>query len=160
MRIHFLALALWASVGTAGAQSVELVGPAGQHHTLTRAELQRLPHREVKASAHGVSGNFAGAALGDVLKLVGAPAGDSLRGAALASYVLVEAADGYRVVFSPAEFDAGYTDKVILLVDTKDGVALDAHDGPFQLIVPDEKRPARWVRQVTRISVVRLPPAK
>jgi hypothetical protein len=53
-----------------------------------------------------------------------------------------------------AEANSSFTDKLILLADRKDGGALTPGDGPFQLIVPDEKRPARWVRQVTRISVV------
>ncbi len=57
-----------------------------------------------------------------------------------------------------AELDAGFTDRVVLITDTKDGASLSAKDGPFQLIVPDEKRPARWVRQVRRIRVVQLPP--
>ena len=119
-----------------------------------------MPRHEVKAAAHAVSGTFSGVSLADVLPLIGAPVGDSLRGPALASYVLVEAADGYRVTFTLAEFNAGFTDRRILLVDRKDGAALAAKDGPFQLIVPDEKRPARWVRQVQRISVVFLPAPK
>ena len=91
------------------------------------------------------------------LNWVGAPTGDSLRGPALASYVLVEARDGYRVTFALAETSASFTDKLILLADRKDGAPLSSRDGPFQLVVPDEKRPARGVRQVSRISVVQLP---
>lgn len=142
----------------AGPATIELRGPAGQQRILGLDDLAKLAHREVAASAHDVKGQFSGVALADVLALVGAPAGDALRGPALASYVLVEAADGYRVTFALAETNAGFTDKLILLADRKDGAPLNAHDGPFQLIVPDEKRPARWVRQVTRISVVLLPP--
>lgn len=138
--------------------TIELLGPRGQQRTITAAEIAALPHREVTASAHMVSGRFSGVPLMDVLQLVGLPRGDSLRGPALAAYVLIEAGDGYRVTFAVAELDAGFTDKLILLADRKDGAALTAKDGPFQLIVPDEKRPARWVRQVRRIRVL-LPPA-
>jgi hypothetical protein len=94
--------------------------------------------------------------MAEVLRLVGAPQGDSLRGPALATYVIIEGADGYRALFALAEFDAGFTDRIALLADRKDGAALTAKDGPFQLIVPGEKRPARWVRQVRRIRVVQL----
>ena len=139
------------------ARTLDLRGPAGQHRTVSAADLARMTRREVRASAHEVTGTFAGVPLGDILRLVGAPSGDSLRGPALASYVLVEAADGYRVTFALAEFNPGFTDRLILLADTKDGAPLGEHDGPFQLVVPDEKRPARWVRQVTRISVFVLP---
>lgn len=34
------------------------------------------------------------------------------------------------------------------------GQPLDENSGPIQLIVPDEKRRARWVRQVDRIRVM------
>lgn len=141
------------------AATIELRGPSGQQRLISAADLATMPRREVRASAHKVTGTFAGVALGDVLRLVGAPVGDSLRGPALASYVLVEARDGYRVTFALAESNPSFTDRLVLLADHKDGSVLSTPDGPLQLIVPDEKRPARWVRQVARISVVFLPPS-
>jgi hypothetical protein len=45
------------------------------------------------------------------------------------------------------------TDRVVLLADTKDGQPLPTREGPFRIIVPDEKRPARWVRQVRAVTV-------
>jgi hypothetical protein len=89
---------------------------------------------------------------------VGAPSGDALRGKELADYVVVDARDGYRVVFALAEFDAGYSDRIALLADRVDGKAIDSTTGPLRLVVPDEKRPARWVRQVTRITLMRAAP--
>jgi hypothetical protein len=139
------------------AAGIELIGVRGQRHMLTGAEVANMPRREVVANAHRVSGRFAGVALGEVLRRVAAPGGDSLRGPALATYVLIEAADGYRALFALAELDSGFTDRLVLLADRKDGAALSAKDGPFQLIVPDERRPARWVRQVRRIRVVQAP---
>jgi hypothetical protein len=67
--------------------------------------------------------------------------------------VLVEATDGYRAMFSLAELDPELTDRVILLADTKDGQPLPPREGPFRIIVPGEKRPARWVRQVRVVTV-------
>ena len=160
---RFVAIAAVLVSARAAAQApatIDLVGPSGHRRTLSTADVAKMTRHEVKAAAHAVSGTFSGVSLADVLPLIGAPVGDSLRGPALASYVLVEAADGYRVTFTLAEFNAGFTDRRILLVDRKDGAALAAKDGPFQLIVPDEKRPARWVRQVQRISVVFLPAPK
>lgn len=61
-------------------------------------------------------------------------------------------------LLAPADFDANYTDRVALLADRKDGAPLAAKDGPFHLIIPGEKRPARWVRQVVRIDVRRVTP--
>jgi hypothetical protein len=73
-----------------------------------------------------------------------------------ATIVSVEAADNYRVVFALAEVDSGFTNKVIFLADSKAGQPLDALEGPFHLIVPDEKRPARWAKQVVRIRLIAI----
>ncbi len=161
-RLFVTGCLLTLSIATAGAQAakgatLELRGPGGSR-SLSAVDLAALPRHSIKASAHGVTGEFSGVWLTDLLRLVGAPAGDSLRGRALANYIVVDARDGYRVVFSIAEFDAGYTDRVALLADRVDGKMIDSASGPLRLIVPDEKRPARWVRQVTRISVMSAAP--
>ena len=157
VRAIVLGTALATSAQAQVNKTIDLVGPRGQHRTVSSADLTALPRHEVTAKAHQISGTFAGVALADVLQLVAVPHGDSLRGPALATYVLIEAADGYRALFALAELDAGFSDRLVLLADRKDGAALTANDGPFQLIVPDEKRPARWVRRVQRIRVVQLP---
>jgi hypothetical protein len=46
---------------------------------------------------------------------------------------------------------------VILLADRRDGQPLAAAEGPLRLVVPDEKRHARWVRQVRSCTVRRAP---
>lgn len=157
LSVAVLLVALATTTRAQSPASIELIGLRGQHRTLAAADVAALPHRELSASAHQMSGKFFGVSLADVLRLVDVPHGDSLRGPALATYVLIEAGDGYRALFALAELDAGFTDKVVLLADRKDGAALSAKDGPFQLIVPDEKRPARWVRQVKRIRIVSIP---
>ncbi len=167
MRLILTAAALALSVGSAAmaqakpaapATTLELFGPAGQHRVVTREELAALPHVDATVSSHNVQGTYRGVPLGDVLRLVGLPAADSLRGAALAQYVLVEASDGYRVVFAPAELDAGFTDKLIFLADSKNGAPLDSAEGPFRMIAVGEKRPARWAHSVIRIRLVRIAP--
>jgi hypothetical protein len=44
-------------------------------------------------------------------------------------------------------------DKAVYVVTKRDGKPLSDKDGPFQLVVPGEKRAARWVRQVTALSI-------
>jgi hypothetical protein len=63
--------------------------------------------------------------------------------------------DGYRVVFALPEIDPDMTDKVVLVADRKNGKPLAGGEGPFRVIVPDDKRPARWVKQVSKISVLK-----
>jgi hypothetical protein len=142
---------------SAAAPTLTLVGLDGRSRAVSSADLASLARHDTTVSAHQVSGRYSGVALTDLLALVNAPLADSLRGRSLATYVLVEAADGYRVLFSIAELDANFTDRIVIVADRKDGQPLAAAEGPYRLIVPGEKRPARWARQVTRISLGRAP---
>jgi DMSO/TMAO reductase YedYZ molybdopterin-dependent catalytic subunit len=96
---------------------------------------------------------YEGVAVSDLLGLVGAPLGAALRGRAVASYVLFEAADGYRVVFSLEEIGgADSTAARVLLADRRNGEPLGAEEGPLRIIAPGARH-SRWIRQVVRISV-------
>ena len=114
--------------------------------------LAKLPRVEVKAAEHGRTGTFRGVRLSDALRLAGVPI-DSVRGPRASLYVLVGAADGYRALFSLAELAPGLGGREVLLADQRDGRPLAADEGPFRLVVPNDGRPTRWVRQVTTISV-------
>ena len=46
------------------------------------------------------------------------------------------------------------TDKQIVLAFLQDGKPLDTKAGPYRIVIPDEKRMARWVRQVTTLKIV------
>ena len=122
---------------------------------LTAADLAKLPRRTVRASDHGKEGVFEGVLLGEVLKLAGVSLGEKLHGGQLALYLVVEASDGYRAVFALPEVDSAFTDREILLTDRRDGQPLSAKEGPLRIVVPDEKRQARWVRQVIALRIQR-----
>jgi hypothetical protein len=83
--------------------------------------------------------------------------GEKLRGSNILLYLLVEAADSYRVVFALPELDPAFTERVVLLADHRDGQPLTTAEGPLRLVVPDEKRQARWVQQVGSCTVRRAP---
>jgi Oxidoreductase molybdopterin binding domain len=99
--------------------------------------------------------NYEGVLLEELLRKAGVPQGENLRGAVMATYIVAEAVDGYRVVFSLAELDSGIVDSDVIVADTMDGAPLEARQGPFRLVAPHEKRPARWVRMLKSITVVR-----
>lgn len=120
---------------------------------LTAADLSHLPRHSVRAAEHGKEAAFEGVALSDVLKMAGIPTGEHLRGKLLVKYLLVDARDGYQVVFALAELDSAFTDREVLLADRRDGKPLSAEEGPLRIVVPGEKRPARWVRQVRELKV-------
>ena len=66
-------------------------------------------------------------------------------------YVLVKARDGYAAVFALPEFDVGFTDRVILLADRRQGHALRAVEGPLRLEL------AAWlIRSQTVIAIAAI----
>ena len=79
---------------------------------------------------------------------------DSLRGPALATRLVVEASDGYRVVLTLADLDPSLGGRRVLLADRVDGKPLPADEAPWRLIIVGDQRPARSTRQVVRIRVI------
>jgi hypothetical protein len=138
----------------AWAQQLTIQNDDGKRTVLSRADLEALPHVKVQATAHDVSATFEGVAVKTVLEKAGVAFGEGMRGKRLASCLLVEAADGYRVVIALPEMDPGFTDKQVVLAFLKDGKAMDSKEGPYRIVIPDEKRPARWIRQVTGLKIV------
>ncbi len=123
---------------------------------LTAEALGKLTRQTVHAKDHdGKEADFEGFSLHDVLKSAGVKLGQDLRGKALETYLVVEAKDQYRAVFALPELDPAFSDRVILLADRRDKKVLDEKHGPFQIIVPGEKRHARWVRQVVTLKMGR-----
>src|SRR5258705_4623928 len=89
---------------------------------LTRADLDKFPRHAVRAKDHdGKEYNYEGVALIEILQKAGVKFGDALRGKALATYLLVEATDGYQAVYSLSELDSSMNDRLILLADHQDG---------------------------------------
>lgn len=129
----------------------------GKTLDLTAKDLAKFARCEVKAKAHdGREAVYSGYNLSEILLAAGAKLGkDELRGKELPAYLLVEAADGYKVIFAVAELSGDFTDKIILLADTRDGKPLGAENGAWQIIVPDEKKHGRWVRQVVGLKLKR-----
>jgi DMSO/TMAO reductase YedYZ molybdopterin-dependent catalytic subunit len=138
--------------------SLDLRGDLPNPRRVDPSELHRLPRVEARATDPHDQGKemvYSGTPLMEVLKAGGLLLDSGMAGIreTVTMTVLVEATDGYRAVFSLAELDPELTDRVILLADTKDGQPLPPREGPFRIIVPGEKRPARWVRQVRVVTV-------
>jgi hypothetical protein len=143
-----------ASVG--GAQEITIQIDSSARIKVAATDINAMPHQSVPVESHGKTVSFEGVPLRLVLEKAGVTFGETLRGKRLASYLLVEAADGYRVVFALPELDPAFTDRVILLADRVDGHPLDNKEGPFRVVVPGEKRMARSARQVIALKVVQI----
>ena len=156
---RFLAMTVLAALSALAqdnAATVEISGAVKQPLTLTADDLARMPRATVKTTNNGMETTWEGVWLHEILKRAGVPLGNELRGKALASYLLVEAKDGYQVVFSVAEIDPSFTDNQVLLADKADGKSILGSQGPFRLVAAKDKPGARSVRMLTRIEVVAL----
>jgi DMSO/TMAO reductase YedYZ molybdopterin-dependent catalytic subunit len=124
---------------------------------LSAADLKKMPRQTLRVvNPHEKKTEvYEGVPLAELLYRAGVPQGESLRGAAMASYVVAEASDGYRVVFSLAELDSAFLDSDVIVADTMDGALLGPNQGPFKMVAPHDKRPARWIRMLKYVTVVR-----
>jgi hypothetical protein len=155
--IPTLVFSLVVHAALARSQQLAVQTADGKQISASRADLEALPHVKITTSAPGTAATFEGVALKAVLEKAGVGFGETMRGKRLASYLLVEAADGYRVVIALPELDPAFTEKQVVLAFLKDGKPLDDKEGPYRIVIPDEKRMARWVRQVTTLKIVDAP---
>jgi len=135
---------------------VQVTGSVTRPLTLSAEDLAKMPRASVRTTSNGMETVYEGVWLHEILKMAGAPQGSTLRGKALASYVLAEAQDGYQVVFSLAELDPSFIDNQVLLADTANGKPLFGAQGRFRILPSKEKSGARSVRMLTRLEVVQL----
>ena len=153
-----------ARVGEALAQTapataeLRINGAVSTPLVLTLADLKNMPRKKLTVvNPHDKKTEaYEGVLVEELLRKAGVAEGENLRGPSMATYVLAEAADGYRVVFSLAELDSGILDSEVIVADTMDGAPLGANQGPFRIVAPHEKRPARWVRMLKSITVTRV----
>ena len=141
-----------------GPSEVKIGGAVATPFTVSLEDLKKMPRKTLRVeNSHAKKTEvYEGVPLDALLQKAGVPQGEQLRGAGMTSYVLVEAADNYRVLFSLAELDTSFQDSEVLLADTMDGAPLAADQGPFKLVAPHEKRPGRWVKMVSAITVGRV----
>jgi hypothetical protein len=161
---------LCCGAAVAAAQQMEHSAPSPSTHltiktyegktlTLSPEELAALPHKSVSVfNAHSKANEtYSGVPLADLLSKVGVPLGESVRGKLFLTGVVASGMDGYGVLYSLAEVDPSIHTGDVIVADTVDGKKLDK-DGVFKMVSSEERRPARWVRNLTSISVVKVEP--
>lgn len=126
--------------------------PVAEKANVDEALLNGLPTIEAVLTAHGTSHTCTGPSLKSVLECLGYPLGESLRGPALATGFIVRGRDGYAVLFSFGELDTNLGSTNAIVATKCDGKTIPETEGPFRLVVPDELRAARSVRQVVSIE--------
>jgi hypothetical protein len=161
---------LWCGPAVAAAQQMEHSAPSPSTHltiksyegktlTLSPEELAALPHKSISVfNAHSKANEtYSGVPLADLLAKVGVPLGESVRGKLFLTGVVASGADGYGVLYSLAEVDPSIHTGDVIVADTVDGKKLEK-DGAFKMVSSEERRPARWVRNLASISVVKVEP--
>ena len=153
----FAALLISFSLLTIGSRAQTVLSISGEVTkplTLQAADLKAMPHTDVTGKDRdGKEHTYSGIPLVALLKQAGATVGGELRGENLSKYVIVKAIDGYEVLFALPELDPEFATRTIILADSVDGAPLPSGVGPYRVVVPDEKKPARWIREVKSIEV-------
>jgi len=131
----------------------------GAQKIISQSEFQKMPHQTLTVTNPHTKEEekYEGVPLRALLDQVGVPAAEKLLGPEMRYYIVVSAKDGYEVVLALEEIDPMFQQNQVLVVDTLDGKPLDDRHGPLQLVVPEDQRPARWVRMISKISVRRAP---
>lgn len=152
----------WAQQGTPSAQAapranvLTITAGPDERGVFTPQTLKEYPHTTVTIFDHHTNANetYSGVPLMDLLAHLGVPHGKDLHGKALAEYIVATGSDGYKSVVALGEIDPEFHPGMVLIADAMDGKPLGA-TGPFRLVVSEDKRPARSVRNLVSLEVKR-----
>ncbi|HTE23719.1 molybdopterin-dependent oxidoreductase [Flavitalea sp.] len=148
-----LPLTFYAQVATTKT-AVKVSGEVTKQLLLTKEDLSKMARTTaIFKDRDGKDVPYSGVAVQHILELAGVTMGKQLRGENLAKYLLIKCSDGYEVVFSLAELDKGFNDKLVILADKSNGADLPIDKGPFRIIVQGDKVPARSSFQVTEMII-------
>jgi hypothetical protein len=144
-------------MAAAATDTLQLRAPSHDPVTLTAADLKALPHITVTVhnSHTDADETYAGVRVADLFTKakLGVPLGGELRGKALSGYIVATGSDGYRAVLALAEIDPSFHTGEVMVADLMNGKPLDEHSGPFKLVVTEDKRPPRWVRNLVSLEL-------
>ena len=99
------------SVALCQAPTLALQGISGTNATVSASDIANLPNQTIKTTDHGTPVTFEGVLLSDVLASVRTPTGEAFNKTVASYYLIAEAHDGYKAVFTWAEIDPTFTDR-------------------------------------------------
>ncbi|ADW68465.1 molybdopterin-binding protein [Granulicella tundricola] len=127
----------------------------GKTVKLTPDELAAMPQRTITAhNGHSkVDEVYMGVAVSDLLAKQGVTmAGDGAK-KVYRSYLRATGTDKYWVLFAASEVEGEMHQGDVIIALTVDGKPL-TEDGKFKLVSTEDKRPARWVRNLESLVFV------
>ncbi len=133
--------------------TLTLTGLGGTARTLSPDEFKALPHTAVQVhNAHnGKDESYSGVLVRDLLALVPPPAG-SKNVSTNMQVVVAGATDNFHVAITLCDTNADCRSGQAVVADTQDGAPIAA-DGAFKLILTEDKKPARWARNLQSLTV-------
>ncbi len=126
----------------------------GKATTPTVAELEAMPQKTVTVhNEHTkLEETYSGVALGELLAKYGFPVDKTTHRKMLRSYIVAEGMDKYWVLYSVTEVEASEHNGDVIVATSMGGKPL-GEDGALKLVDSGDKRPERWVRNLSAITV-------
>lgn len=147
-----VALALPGALSAQARDSLVIETPDARR-VVSAAEWDALPRDTMEVRFHQQPAEvYAGVPLPALLALAGVRT-DSLRGRSLSLRLVVEAADGYRVVLALSDLDPTLGGRRTLLANRVNDKPLPPSEAPYRLLIAGDERPSRWARQVVVLRV-------
>lgn len=127
----------------------------GKTSTVTLAELAAMPQKTVKVHNEHTKKDeaYTGVALSDLLARSGFAVGQPTHRKMLHSYLVAEGTDKYWVLYSATEIEGSEHEADVLVATGVDGGPL-GEDGQLKLVASADKKPQRWVRNLSAIRLV------
>lgn len=133
--------------------TLTITGLGGTTRTLLPDEFKALPHTPVQVhNAHnGKDESYSGVPVRDLLALVPPPAGTQTVSANM-QVVVAGATDHFHVAIALCDTNPDCRSGQAIVADMQDGGPITA-DGAFKLILTEDKKPARWSRNLESLAI-------
>ena len=136
--------------------STELIitGLSGTTKTLSPAEFKALPHTMVKVhNTHSDRDEeYSGVPVRELLAMVAPAQGTGPKVSSNMQLVIVGATDDFHVAITLCDTNPDCRNGQVIVADSEDGEPLKT-DGAFKLILTEDKKPARWARNLQSLTV-------
>lgn len=119
------------------------------------AELQAMPQKTVTLrNPHTkLDESYTGVELSDLLAKYGLALDKTTQKRILRSYLRVEGTDHYFALYSAAEIEGEIHHGDVIVATEMNNRGL-GEDGQIKLVASEDKKPMRWVRNVTKITLI------
>ena len=126
----------------------------GKATTLSAADLSAMQQTTVAVHNEHTKTDetYTGVLLGALLAKYGLPVDKTTHQKMLRSYLVAEGTDKYWVLYSVTEIEGSEHNGTVIVATSIGGKPL-GEDGQFKLIDSEDKKPQRWVRNLSAITV-------